>query len=169
MPAITKRVNIDAPVAVKTIEPPIFGTRKNVIMRSSDILKCLCKRAIVDEILPDGRTVRLNMTNYYTDNGAGLYVTNEVKDAPKKAESKSVVAKETPKKAVEPKKEEPPIKFAEDKEEPQDLTENMVTERTVDETDKALVEEAPAQEDVSDAKKPQQYNKNTSKNKSKKK
>lgn len=72
MAAMTKRVNINASVAIRNITPPIYGVCKNVIMSTGDILKCLCKRAIVDEILPDGSTVRLNMRNYYTDNGAGL-------------------------------------------------------------------------------------------------
>ena len=72
MAAMTKRVNINAPVAIRNITPPIYGVCKNVIMSTGDILKCLCKRAIVDEILPNGSTVRLNMRNYYTDNGAGL-------------------------------------------------------------------------------------------------
>lgn len=72
MAAMTKRVNINAPVAIRNITPPIYGVCKNVIMSTGDILKCLCKRAIVDEILLDGSTVRLNMRNYYTDNGAGL-------------------------------------------------------------------------------------------------
>lgn len=72
MAAMTKRVNINAPIAIRNITPPIYGVCKNVIMSTGDILKCLCKRAIVDEILPDGSTIRLNMRNYYTDNGAGL-------------------------------------------------------------------------------------------------
>jgi hypothetical protein len=45
-------------------------------MTTGDILKCLCKRATVEEILPDGSTIRLNMRNYYTDNGAGLDAKN---------------------------------------------------------------------------------------------
>ena len=72
MPSMTKRVNIKAPVAIRTITPPIYGTCNNIIMTTGDILKCICKKAIVEEILPDGSTVRLNMRNYYTDNGAGL-------------------------------------------------------------------------------------------------
>lgn len=72
MPTMTKRVNINAPVAIRTITPPIYGRVSNIVMTTGDILKCLCKRAVVDEILPDGSTVRLTMKNYYTDNGAGL-------------------------------------------------------------------------------------------------
>ena len=72
MPTMTKRVNINAPVAIRTITPPIYGRVSNIVMTTGDILKCICKRAVVDEILPDGSTVRLTMKNYYTDNGAGL-------------------------------------------------------------------------------------------------
>ena len=68
MAGITKRVNIKAPVAVRNITPPIYGTCNNIIMTSGDILKCLCKRAQVEEILPDGSIVKITMKNYYTDN-----------------------------------------------------------------------------------------------------
>lgn len=72
MASMTKRVNIRTYIPVRSLTPPIHGTYNNIIMSTGDILKCLCKRAIVDEILPDGSTVRLTMKNYYTDNGAGL-------------------------------------------------------------------------------------------------
>ena len=88
MPAMTKRVNIRTTVAVKTVNPPISGTYKNVIMSTSDILKCLCRRAYVEEILPDGTTVKLNMNNYYLDNGAGLDAYHPV--TPEKTEEKKV-------------------------------------------------------------------------------
>lgn len=83
MPAMTKRVNVRTVVAVRTVNPPISGTVNNVIMSTSDIMKCLCRRAIVDEILPGGKTVRLNMRNYYLDNGAGLDAYHPVQDAAK--------------------------------------------------------------------------------------
>lgn len=70
---MVKRVNIKAQVAIKTVTPPIYGTLNNVRMTTSDILKCLCKRAIVEEILSDGRVIRLGMKNYYIDNEA-IYV-----------------------------------------------------------------------------------------------
>lgn len=72
MAAMTKIVNIRTRVAVKTVTPPICGTVKGIVMTTGDILKCLCKRAQVEEVLPDGTTVKLNMSNYYIDNGAGL-------------------------------------------------------------------------------------------------
>lgn len=92
MPSMTKKVNINAPVAIRNITPPIYGTCNNIIMSTGDILKCLCKRAVVDEILPDGSTIRLTMKNYYLDNGAGL-------DAKK---SESTISKETEKSNYEP-------------------------------------------------------------------
>ena len=76
----TKRVNITTRVAVRTTNPPICGTLKDVEMTTGDILKCLCKRAIVDEILPNGRLARLNMNNYYTDNYHVPSITVEYTD-----------------------------------------------------------------------------------------
>ena len=71
MSNMTKYVRVRTQVAVRNVNPPICGTYEG-IMTTGDILKCICKRAIVHEILPDGKTVRLNMSNYYIDNGAGL-------------------------------------------------------------------------------------------------
>ncbi|MCM1236083.1 MAG: hypothetical protein NC489_38855 [Ruminococcus flavefaciens] len=79
MPSMSKRVNIRTTVAVRTTNPPICGTKKNTIMSTSDILKCLCRRAVVEEILPNGSTIRLNMSNYNRDNGAGLDAYHPVK------------------------------------------------------------------------------------------
>lgn len=96
MPSMTKRVNVYAQVAVRNVTPPIHGTCKDIIMTTGDILKCLCKRARVEEIMPDGKTIRLNMSNYYTDNGAGLdaskSVTKEVKKVEESARFKVPVA-----------------------------------------------------------------------------
>ena len=63
-----KKVNIRASVPIKDFRPPIYGTCNGIEMTTGDILKCLCKRAIVDEVLPDGSTIRLDLKNYYTDN-----------------------------------------------------------------------------------------------------
>lgn len=79
MPAMTKKVNIKTTIPIRNIKPPIYGSYMGIVMSTGDILKCLCKRAFVEEILPDGSTVRLNMKNYYTDNGAGLDASKNVK------------------------------------------------------------------------------------------
>ncbi len=108
MAAMTKRVNVQAKVAVRNTNPPVYGRHDNIVMTTSDILKCLCRRAIVDEIMPDGSLVRLNMKNYYLDNGAGLTASNPVR---------IVVPKEKRvEKPIEPKVEEP-VKVEETKEE----------------------------------------------------
>lgn len=121
MAAMTKRVNVQAKVAVRNTNPPVYGRHDNIVMTTSDILKCLCRRAIVDEIMPDGSLVRLNMKNYYLDNGAGLTASNPVR---------IVIPKEKRvEKPVEPKVEEP-VKVEETKEE---------------------VPEAPAVEDAAEA------------------
>lgn len=84
MPAMTKIVNIRTRVAVKNVNPPICGTVKGIVMTTGDILKCLCKRALVEEVLPDGSTIKLNMSNYYTDNGAGLDAKKNISTPAKK-------------------------------------------------------------------------------------
>lgn len=62
-----KTVNIYSKTVIGTVTPPIFGNVLNKKMSTGDILRCLCMRATVDEIMPDGSTVRLNTNNYYVD------------------------------------------------------------------------------------------------------
>lgn len=114
MPSMTKRVNVTTTIPVRTITPPLNGTYKNIIMSTGDILKCISRRAIVDEILPNGMTIRLTIGNYYKDNGAGLdaaerAVASKIKDEehvelPKSEEKTSPVEKEekAPEVPVEP-------------------------------------------------------------------
>ena len=70
-----KTVNVDARIPVNTVTPKISGYVAGVTMTTADILKCIIRKAMVDEILPNGKLLRLNMQNYYTDNRAGLEVT----------------------------------------------------------------------------------------------
>lgn len=62
-----KTVNIRAMTPIKNVTPPIYGYKTNIKMELNDILKCLCKRAIIDEVLSDGSTVRLTMKNFRED------------------------------------------------------------------------------------------------------
>lgn len=73
-----KKVNINAIVPIRDVEPPIYGTLNNIEMSTGTILRCLCKRAIIHEVLPDGTLYRLNMSNYYTDNTAHMKNTKSV-------------------------------------------------------------------------------------------
>ena len=59
-----KRVNVYPVVPILTIRTPIMTTALNCELSHGDILNCIYSRALVDEILPDGNTVRLNLNNY---------------------------------------------------------------------------------------------------------
>ena len=74
---MTKIVNINARFPVKSIVPPIYGTLKNVEMSTSNILKCLIRHAIIEEVLPDGTTIPIDYKNYYTDNSKGHEAVKE--------------------------------------------------------------------------------------------
>lgn len=87
-----KIVNVNAPIPVKTTTPPIYGTRTNIKMTYSDILKCLCRRATIHQVLSDGSTVQLTTKNFRYDFEADLQA-KKAKDADKTEEK--VVVKDT--------------------------------------------------------------------------
>lgn len=59
-----KRVNVFPTIPVYNIKNPIVGTTFNVELSSGDILCCIYARAKVEEILPNGKTINLNLKNY---------------------------------------------------------------------------------------------------------
>lgn len=59
-----KRVNVFPTVPVYSIKNPIIGTTFNVELSVGDILCCIYARAKVEEILPNGNTINLNLKNY---------------------------------------------------------------------------------------------------------
>jgi len=59
-----KLVNIYPSMPITDFNPPIRVATKRVYKTFGDIRTCLMRRAIVDEILPDGTTVRLGLHNY---------------------------------------------------------------------------------------------------------
>ena len=59
-----KRVNVYAGAPVVAIKYPITGTVRNILLSTDEIRKCIFAKAKVEEILPNGRTVRLDFTNY---------------------------------------------------------------------------------------------------------
>ena len=190
---MTKRVNIRTTMAVRNINPPICGTCNNVIMSTGDILKCLCRRAFVEEILPDGTTVRLNMKNYYTDNGAGDDATKKV-EVVKEPEVEVIPAVEEPEEIIpaveesvvepeaevveeEPVKEEtieePEVEVIPAVEEPEEVipaAEESVEEHSTIEDDvvKAASVEESVEEVVVENKKPAKKTSNSKKKKSSK-
>ena len=65
-----KKVNILSRVPIRNVVPPIHGCHNGIMMDTSNILKCINKRAVVNEVLPDGSVIRLNLSNYYKDNAS---------------------------------------------------------------------------------------------------
>lgn len=68
-----KIVNIEARTPIRSIGPVIYGKVINKKMDVGEILQCMCHRAIIDEVMPDGSTIRLTMKNYHIDNVAAWY------------------------------------------------------------------------------------------------
>ena len=79
-----KVVNINATIPIVNVTPQLYGYRENVKMTISDILKCLMRRAIIHEVMPDGSTIRLDLKNFRDDNRAKM--------APKEEEKKEEVS-----------------------------------------------------------------------------
>lgn len=65
---MVKKVNVIAQIPIRTVYPPIYGSYSGIMMSPSVIFKCILHKAIVEEILSDGSTIRLNATNYNTVN-----------------------------------------------------------------------------------------------------
>lgn len=87
---MNKVVNIYPSMAILGVNPPIRTTQVKVTKSTSEIRACIIARATVDEVLPNGKTIRLNLNNYNKDNIA-LYCKPEpkvfstvIKDAPAK-------------------------------------------------------------------------------------
>lgn len=61
---MVKKVNVIARIPVRTLTPILHGTYLGITMSVANICKCLTFRAIVEEILPDGSVIFLDMNNY---------------------------------------------------------------------------------------------------------
>lgn len=59
-----KKVNINAPIPIRTVTPNIYGKMEGVSMTPANILKCLIAKATVYEVLSDGSTCKLTFSNY---------------------------------------------------------------------------------------------------------
>jgi len=65
---MTKKVNIYPKYPVTSVSPAIRTVTLAVTKTIEDIRKCIIARAIVDEVLSDGTTVRLTMSNFNKNN-----------------------------------------------------------------------------------------------------
>ena len=64
MSTLKKLVNIYPTMPITDFNPPMRVPTKRVYKTIGEIRTCLIRRAIVDEIMPDGSTVRLGLDNY---------------------------------------------------------------------------------------------------------
>lgn len=60
----TKVVNIYPSAPIIGVNPPIRSVVKHVTKSTKEIRTCLMGRAVVEEVLPNGETIRLNIGNY---------------------------------------------------------------------------------------------------------
>ena len=65
---MTKKVNIYPKYPITSVTPAIRTVSLGITKPVEDIRKCIIARAIVDEVLSDGTTVRLNMNNFNKNN-----------------------------------------------------------------------------------------------------
>ena len=112
---MNKKVNIYPKYPITTITPAIRTVSLGVTRPVEDIRKCIIARAIVDEVLSDGTTVRLTMNNFNKNNDKSKVekaieavktsesITEEVK--PEITEQEGIVVDEEP--ATEEVVEEP--------------------------------------------------------------
>lgn len=74
-----KRVNVKAIVPVYTaFTLPFIGEKKDVEVTEDQIYRCLVSGARVEEILPDGQTIKLDFTNYNKVNSLSPIKVEEV-------------------------------------------------------------------------------------------
>lgn len=68
----TKKVNIYPRTPILTMNPVIRTTTLGVTMTYDQIRNCIMGRALVDEILSDGSTIRLTLGNYKEKNNPSV-------------------------------------------------------------------------------------------------
>lgn len=89
-----KTVNINATIPIVNVTPPLYGYREGIKMTISDILKCLMRRAIIHEVMPDGTTIRLDLKNFRNDNRAAMKPKKEEKVAEEEPKIEEVAPQE---------------------------------------------------------------------------
>ena len=63
-----KKVNIKPQSPIFTLKVPITAPVMGITMSTGDIAMCIHARALVSEILPNGKIVKLNLSNFDKDN-----------------------------------------------------------------------------------------------------
>ena len=76
-----KLVNVYTKTAIRSVTPVICGTHKNVVMNTRDILKCICMRAVVEEVFEDGSIIVLTAKNYDKNNIPNTITISKIEEA----------------------------------------------------------------------------------------
>ena len=132
----TKKVNIYPSTPIVSVTPPIRTTVKGATKKIETIRKCIIARAKVEEILPTGDTVILDLSNYDKDNRFNTESKMDIPETPA-----DPIVPEAP--VVEEPVKEEPVKEEETVVEEAPVVEEPVKEETV-------VEEAPVVETPAD-------------------
>ena len=96
-----KIVNIKTTRPIRTIRPAILQSVEGIKLTVGDIRRVIYSRALVDEVLSDGSTVRLTLDNYDK-------VTEKIKAPVKKEEEPKFEMPEEEPKVEQPKEEKKP-------------------------------------------------------------
>ena len=130
----TKKVNIYPSTPIVSVTPPIRTTVKGATKKIETIRKCIIARAKVEEILPTGDTVILDLSNYDKDNRFNTESKMDIPETPADPIVPDAPVVEQPVKEEEPAKEEETIvEEAPVVETPADNTEETVEEDAEDE------------------------------------
>ena len=130
----TKKVNIYPSTPIVSVTPPIRTTVKGATKKIETIRKCIIARAKVEEILPTGDTVILDLSNYDKDNRFNTESKMDIPETP----ADPIVPDATV--VEEPVKEEPV------KEEETVVEEAPVVEAPADDTEETVEEDAEEEE-----------------------
>ena len=130
----TKKVNIYPSTPIVSVTPPIRTTVKGATKKIETIRKCIIARAKVEEILPTGDTVILDLSNYDKDNRFNTESKMDIPETPA-----DPIVPEAPV-VEEPVKEEPV------KEEETVVEEAPVVEAPADDTEETVEEDAEEEE-----------------------
>ena len=129
----TKKVNIYPSTPIVSVTPPIRTTVKGATKKIETIRKCIIARAKVEEILPTGDTVILDLSNYDKDNRFNTESKMDIPETPADPIVPDAPVVEEPVKEEPVKEEETVVEEAPVVEDPANDTEETVEEDAEDE------------------------------------
>lgn len=161
-----KKVNINSPSVLYIFTPPLSGVFNNVELSLGDIRACLMQGAKVEEVLPNGKTVRLYLDNYDKDHLEPVKVDVQIPVETKVETPKTVII--TDKVEVDERIDTDSVKPKIDETESTDIdateTEDYVEEVILEETSEEVEEVEERSEEV-ETEELRQNNKNQRKEK----